>query len=140
MTKEPFLKPCHVLPAFESFNDVWVRLDQLLLLKDGWLEGRGSAPTSSGVDWLRDKFAQHYPEDLPMPFVYPTPEGGIRLEWSFQSHEITVDIDLGAGIGAFHSLSFASDEEHSENLDLGELSGWEFLAKKIRQAATGVGG
>jgi hypothetical protein len=67
--------------------------------------------------------------------VYPTPEGGIRLEWSLQPNEIAVDIDLSAGIGGFHSLNLASDEEHEESLDLDESSGWDFLAKKIRQVA-----
>lgn len=135
MIERPFLKPSPVVLPGREFSDLWVRLDQLMLLKDGWLEGRGSVPTSSVVNWLRNKLAQHYPEDLPLPFIYPALEGGIRLEWSLQPHEITVDIDPGAGIGGFHSLNLASDEEHEESLDLDKLAGWDFLSKKIRQIA-----
>lgn len=107
--------------------DVPARLDELRLLRDGWFEGGGRAPTSAGLDWLSEKFARAYPEDLPLPFVYPTPEGGIRLEWSLGSHDVTLDIDLATYGAGLHVLNLNSDEEREVELNLDEPTEWARL-------------
>ncbi len=133
------------LVSFESIEhvsvldplDVPARLDELRLLKDGWLEGGGSAPTSAGIDWLSDKFTRDYPENLPLPFVYPTPEGGIRLEWSIDSHDISLEIDLKRHVAALHVLNLNSDEEHEEELRLDEPAEWARLIQQIQRISGG---
>lgn len=115
--------------------DVPARLDELRLLKDGWLEGSGNAPTSAGIDWLSDKFAQLYPEDLPLPFVYPTPEGGVRLEWSLGSRDVTLDIDLGTHVAGLHALNLSSDEELEDRFNLDEPAEWTRLIEQIQRIA-----
>lgn len=115
--------------------DVPARLDELRLLQDGWLDGQGSAPRPDGLDWLSDEFTQGYPEDLPLPFVYPTPEGGIRLEWSLGPNEVTLDIDLMTHIASLHTLNLNSDEELEETLRLNEPAEWDRLVEQIRHVA-----
>jgi len=132
MTTEPFLRPRPVDPL-----DVPARLDELRLLKDGWFEGHGSAPTATGIDWLSDRFTRTYPEDLPLPFVYPTPDGGIRLEWSLEPHDITLDIDLAKHTASLHELNLASDEDQEEKLNLDEPAGWGRLIEQIQKATEG---
>ena len=63
-------------------NDVAARLDDLRGIKNGWLDGRGFAPSSQGLDWLARCFASYYPDALPPPYLYPTAEGGVQAEWS----------------------------------------------------------
>jgi len=116
-------------------RDVPARLDELRLLRDGWFEGSGSAPASAGLDWLSDKFARDYPEDLPLPFVYPTPEGGIRLEWAPGSHDVTLDIDLTKREARLHALDLNSDEEREDDLNLDEPAEWARLIEHIQQIA-----
>lgn len=118
--------------------DVPARLDELRLLKAGWLEGGGSAPTSAGIDWLSDKFTRDYPEDLPLPFVFPTAEGGIRLEWSIEPHEVTLDIDLTKHVANLHTLNPNSDEEQEEELKLDEPAEWARLIEQIQRIANRV--
>ena len=115
--------------------DVPARLDELRLLRDGWFEGSGSAPTSTGLDWLSNEFAQSYPEDLTLPFVYPTFEGGIRLEWSLGSHDVTLDIDLATHAARLHALNLSSDEEREEELNLDEPTEWARLVGQIQRIA-----
>jgi hypothetical protein len=45
-------------------NDIPFRLEQLKSLKDGWLDGRGIAPSPAGLDWLAGAIEARYPEDL----------------------------------------------------------------------------
>lgn len=116
-------------------RDVPARLDELRLLRDGWFEGNGRAPTSAGIDWLSDKFTRAYSEDLPLPFVYPTPEGGIRLEWSLGSHDITLDIDLAEHVASLHAFDLKSNEELEGKLNLDEPAEWARLIEQIQQIA-----
>jgi hypothetical protein len=115
--------------------DVPSRLDELRLLRDGWYEGAGKAPTSAGIDWLSDTFTRAYPEDLPLPFVYPTPEGGIRLEWSIEPHDVTLDLNLARHTASLHHLNLTSDDDHEEKLNLDEPAEWERLIQRIRNLA-----
>ena len=55
--------------------DISAQLDDLRLMKNGWLEGEGLAPPPEGLDWLSQAFDDHYSENLPPPYLYPTEEG-----------------------------------------------------------------
>ena len=109
------------------------RLEELRLLKDGWFEGGGSAPASAGIDWLSDAFTRVYPEDLPLLYVYPTPEGDIRLEWALGSHDVSLDIDLMQHRANLHALNLSSDEDREDELNLDEPSGWARLVEQIQR-------
>jgi hypothetical protein len=74
--------------------DVQAWVDELRLLKDGWLEGDGIAPAHDALDWLSQAFSQHYSDELPYPYLYPTAEGNVRVEWPLEPNEITVEFDL----------------------------------------------
>lgn len=115
--------------------DVPARLEELRLLRDGWYEGTGKAPTSAGIDWLSGTFTQVYPEDLPLPFMYPTPGGGIRLEWSLEPHDVTLEIDLAQHTASLHRLNLTSDEDQEESLNLDEPADWEWLIQQIQMVA-----
>ena len=40
----------------ENRLDVAARIDELKLLADGWLDGRGRAPGPGGLDWARERY------------------------------------------------------------------------------------
>lgn len=115
--------------------DVASRLDDLRELRDGWLDGKGRSPADDGLDWLASAFEQSFPEDLPLPHLYPTREGGIQAEWSLGGHEITIDIDLFAKHGTWHVLELATEAEEARSLDLSIDDGWRSLAARIREIA-----
>ena len=52
------------------------------LLSDGWLDGNAKAITNKAFDAAMQGVLYAFsnaPEGY--PYVYPTPEGGVRLEW-----------------------------------------------------------
>ena len=111
--------------------DVSAQLDDLRRLKDGWLDGHGTAPASGGLDWLDRAFNRHYPDDLPLPHLYPTAPGGVQAEWTLGPNEITLEVDLDRRSGYFHVLHVEDDADEERNIELGDESGWRELAGLI---------
>ena len=104
--------------------DISAQIDDLRLLKGGWLEGRGKAPSQDGLDWLLQAFKNYYSGDLPLPYLYPTEPGGVQAEWSLGRNEITLEINLAEHAGYFHALHIEDDTEKTRNLDLGNETHW----------------
>ncbi len=115
--------------------NVPARLDAFRELKDGWLDGEGLAPDHDALGWLAASFDLHYPDDLPRPHVYPTVEGGVQAEWSISSNEVSLNVNLAARRGEWHSLRMDTDDEETRMLNLDGDSGWSWLAEKIRSLA-----
>jgi len=111
--------------------DLGARMDEFRLLADGWLGGKGIAPKSQNLDWLVDQFDSNYSDDLPVPFIYPTGEGGVQAEWSFGDWEATLDIDLDTKSAYWHALNHARDDDDEQQLDLASLDGWKLLARNV---------
>lgn len=118
--------------------DVPSRLDALRTLRDGWLDGKGVAPSPAGLDWFAKAFNASYPDDLPSPYIYPVAEGGIQLEWSIRPREISLEILFSDHSAAWHCLDLETDEEDSRSLNLDDPSDWSWLAGRLR-AMSGVG-
>ena len=84
------------------------RLDQFRAIRDGWLEGAGKAPNPHGLDWLSNSVKRHYRSaDLPRPRIYPTPEGGVSLEWGIGPRRASVEIDLDTHSAEWHCLDLS---------------------------------
>ena len=112
--------------------DVPARLDEFRKMRNGWLEGGGRAPDHAGLDWLSDSFERHYPDDSPLPHTYPTPEGGVEMEWSFGSQSVILEIDLEKRLGDWLGFDKESDEEDSYKLVMSDNTGWKRIAAEIR--------
>lgn len=114
--------------------DVAARVDELRLLKDGWLEGSGRAPSAAGLNWFVSSFQREFSGDLPLPYVYPTEDGGVRLEWDLDPLDISIDIDFDSKSGALHMLDRETDSDRSETLEL-ERDGWATARETLEAAA-----
>ncbi len=113
--------------------DISAQLDDLRLMKNGWLEGEGLAPPHEGLDWLSRAFDKHYPENLPSPYLYPTEEGGVQAEWSFKQDEVSLRIDLGSHAGGWHALNMETDADASRTLNLDRAESWDWIGRQIQQ-------
>lgn len=106
--------------------DIAARIDELKLLTDGWLDGRGRALDSGGLDWIQELLETHLPDGLPLPYLYPTPEGGIQAEWSIGGTEVSLEFDLAQHIGEWHGYDPTTGAELVEVLNFNEPEaiGW----------------
>lgn len=134
------------LESLEQVNildplDVPARLDEMRSLSDGWADGMqlmkeeaspaSLAPRHDGLDWLSEVFEQLYPEELSNPYAYPTPEGGVQVEWSIEPHEVTLEINLEGKTGEWHSINLQSHESYLQEITLDE-QGWLEVIEKIK--------
>lgn len=114
-------------------NDIAARLDEFRSLKPGWFDGEGLSPVPEGLDWLNRAFEAHYPDDLPLPYLYPTVEGNVRAEWSLPPYEVSLDILIVDRGGVWHSLNLDDDREMVKDLDLEDRADWDWLSKNLRE-------
>jgi hypothetical protein len=68
------------------------RLDELAALRDGWLDGSGRSPATGAIGALRETTGELSVADAAPFRLYPTPEGGVQLEWRSGTIESSVDV------------------------------------------------
>ena len=113
--------------------DLAARIDELKLLADGWLDGRGRAPDPGGLDWARELLETHLPDQLQLPHLYPTPDGGIQAEWSLRGTEISLDLDLEEQSGDWHEFDPTSGAEITEALNFSEPEAISWVVSRIEE-------
>lgn len=133
------------LEGFESIEqisiidplDVIYRLEEISLLKDGWLNDEGLAPKKDQLDWFSNMFEGNFDKNLPLPFIFPTPDGGIQVEWSLNDYEISLTINFESKIGSYHELQFSNDSETEEQFTLDDPESWATLNSKLNNLVKG---
>lgn len=120
----------------ESIKDKFYirhQLDNLKDLEDGWLDGGGKAPPHKGLDWLASQLLVHYLGDLPQPLLFPTPEGGVQIEWhAVGPFEAEVDIDLSTRKGEWLCTNVETRDFTVSVFDLTDISEWQQLVSELR--------
>jgi len=71
--------------------DIGVRIDELKQLGPDWLDGKGLALSAQQLDWIAETFATYYPDDVKLPYLFPTPEGNLLAEWSLGKHAVSFE-------------------------------------------------
>lgn len=122
-------------PEAQNIASVSDRLDELRVMQDGWLDGDGLAPSHAGLDWLAATFTRLYPDNAPTPYAFPTPTGGIELEWLLGDQDITLEIDLTSRLAWYHRSDLSSDDDAEAKLNLDAAEGWEWLGAEIIRLA-----
>ncbi|WDP99053.1 hypothetical protein PVK74_24830 [Micromonospora chalcea] len=74
------------------------RIDELESLGPGWLDGEGEPPAQEVLAHLRQLALVLAAPTHPPVRIYPTPEGGVQLEWTNGTHEYSIEVhaDLSA--------------------------------------------
>jgi len=109
------------------------RINELRKVKDGWCQGGGVAPPCKDIDWILNHFSHAYPEELPTPYFYPTPDGGIQVEWSIGDFEASLVINFERKIGCWHMLHMERNDEDYSKYNLDSLDDWSHIYDKIRK-------
>ncbi|MGQ0776896.1 MAG: hypothetical protein ACT4NY_21175 [Pseudonocardiales bacterium] len=120
--------PDEVAPSFFEISDslsqvstismhVFERLSELRGLSMGWLDGEGEPISEDVITYVRRLLRDLHDRVLTEVRIYPTVEGGVRLEWQRYSTEFSLDfwpdravlyheIDLDTGSETERRLSF----------------------------------
>jgi len=112
--------------------DVRARVEELKLLRHGWLDGTGVAPPPASLDWITTAFETRYPDDLRLPYLFPTPAGRVLAEWSLAPWSLSLEFDPVAKRGYWHALNLDTDAEAEKELDLTSADDWTWLAEQVR--------
>jgi len=114
--------------------DVGARLDELSRLEDGWLDGEGKAPSPKDIKWLADSFDRYFHDELPLPYLCPTEDGGICAEWPLDPLNLSLEIDLENHRGYWHAMDFTNDTfTDKEDIDLNQPASWNWLCEQLEQ-------
>jgi hypothetical protein len=109
------------------------RLKTLAELEEGWLDGKGYAPDKTQLAWLSTAFDTLYDPTLPLPYLYPTAEGGIQAEWSLGDWEISLEIDLVEQVAEWQALNLNTQSCLEDSLNLEKPEGWQKLNQDIQE-------
>ena len=112
--------------------DVRARVEELKQLQNGWLDGLGVAPPPAVLDWITTVFEERYPDDLRLPYLFPTPAGQGLAEWALAPHSLSLEIDPVAKRGHWHALNLNTDAEAEKELDLASADDWTWLEEQVR--------
>ena len=110
----------------QSPLDIFVHVESMKQIKDGWLDGEGVALSEQGLDWVAEKLDAYFSDIV--PYLYPTLNGGVRAEWSLGKLEISLDIDIEKQSGYWHMLNINNDTDTEEHLDLSNIDDWEWIS------------
>jgi len=112
------------------------RFESLSTLANGWLEGEGLAPDKVKLSEVAENLIEHYPEELPLPAIAPTPEGNLLLEWDAPG-DPSVDLQLDSLRAFFHALP-PSGAEIERTFSLSSGDEWQalyaFLCRTLERA------
>jgi hypothetical protein len=112
--------------------DVETRLDELAALEDRWFNGKGVALDKTGLKALSEEFERNFDAELPLPHIYPTPEGGVLAEWTLDQWAVSLEIQIPSQTAQYQALNLASDEFSDLDLNLSESTGWALLNENLR--------
>lgn len=69
------------------------RLNYLGKIEPGWLEGKGTSIDSEILARVKSVLEQALHLHVPRPRLFPTPEGGVQMEWTNASNEVSLTLD-----------------------------------------------
>jgi len=94
-------------------DDLSVQLKRLKSLKDGWLDGRGTAASDATLERVSAWFNENLTEGMPLPRLFPTSEGGVESEWLIGRMDISLEFDPQAQRVEWQALNLDT-QEHDE--------------------------
>lgn len=103
---------------------LWNRLDVLRDLSDGWLEGDGLTPDTGVIARVREVLARLLVDhrDIPKPSIFPTPDGGIQVEWVIGRWAAEICFDAGGDGLLAEATNADTGEEREEGFPAGQVS------------------
>ena len=119
-------------------DNINLEFKKLHSLQDGWLDGEGKAPDRKGLEWFETMMEDYYPEDLPLPYIYPTGEGNLQLEWDMENLDVSLEVDLSTHEGELHILNFTTEKTTEVIYQLNDADEWHALIERLKELQEAV--
>lgn len=116
--------------------DVPTRLEELQDLSEGWHQGQGQILDPKGLEWLSQQFVRYFPPETPLPYTYPTLEGGVRMEWTEGDLNCILEIDLEDHSGSWLWFDSQSEAGDDGGIDMDKEEDWVWLATGLLSKLT----
>lgn len=97
-----------------------LQIQSLRGLGPGWFDAESSPLSDEGLTWLSSLLVPFLPGfELPTPYLYPTPEGHVRAEWSARHWDVYAEFDVTKHAVEVLASRADSDEVGARQLALG---------------------
>ena len=117
---QPFrFKEASSIERAEFDDRPWgARLNQLATLPSGWDDGDGAQITFVALDAAQMVLRAVEDAEIERPGVFPSPEGGVLIEWANAERVRSLEITADGGFEMFFLERARRESEHSESPDL----------------------
>ena len=117
----------------EYFEPFLERIEDLRMLKDDWLDSVGKPIDHTYLNLFASEFTKNYSQELPLPAIFPTLEGGIILEWA--NTKLNTSVTISFNFDGFNCEIFIlfNKECLTYNLVFLKKSTWNFINDKINE-------
>jgi len=112
-------------------SDIQVQFEKLRTIKDGWLDGVGSSIDVDLLRRVRTWLGDHVRDSIPRPTLFPTPEGGVEVEWVAGRYDVSVEFDPVSGKVAWHALDLDTCEVDEMDVSMDDEDGLRNLGKHL---------
>ena len=98
-------------------------IDDLSKLKNGWLEGHGTAPRRLNLERLSEDLIEAFPLGIDYPAVVPTEEGNVSLEWIKPTARVELEVIFAANRLELYATDIVADTFVEESFDMADWEG-----------------
>ncbi|MET8100693.1 hypothetical protein ABZV29_30225 [Streptomyces sp. NPDC005236] len=97
------------------------RLVELHDLEAGWLDGVGQQVSRKVLREVESLLLEFLDEQVQRPYIYPTEDGGVQLEWPYSAGEVTLTVTSDEKVEA-DAFSKGDDRESDRTFHWRQLS------------------
>ena len=85
------------------------------------------------LDLVGEWLEQHQRKDGQQPRLYPTPEGGVELEWRIGRLDLSIEFDPSGATAEWHALDLDQGTVDEQRVDLQDQPGMQALGIKLQR-------
>ena len=102
--------PEYKVPEYIAASE---RLDELAAMTDGWFDGAGARTSTAALGAARDTLELLSADELPVPRIYPTMDGGVRFEWTIGDADAALEADATGVLEMFVIRQDSNDDANA---------------------------
>lgn len=118
-----------------------VQFGDLASLPAGWFETETPPLDRTGLKTVEAFLTAVVTSGVPVPHLYPTPDAGVRAEWTLGTWEVSATFELGGACSAhLHATQVTSDSTEDADVGLDAADALSIFSGFVRQfLAPGAG-